>query len=158
MIRVLFLLCIGTFLLVMPIKLEAGEARFLKGPVEAELLEVVDGDTLRVRARIWLGQSISILVRLRDIDAPELKRSKCLAEKKLAEAARHRLVSLVQNRSLLLTDIAGGKYYGRVLAHVQRYEEGIKRGGRDNTLSRHMLGSNLVRPYKRGKRQDWCDN
>lgn len=156
MIRALFALFILAGLLLLPLNLRAGEARFLKGPIEAELLEVVDGDTLRVRARIWLGQSISVLVRLRGIDAPELKRPKCPAEKKLAEAARHRLAALAQGQDLILTDIAGGKYYGRVLAHVQHLKTDTKKRERGKTLSRQMLGTHLVRPYKKGRRQDWC--
>ena len=48
-------------------------AETLTGPVAAIVERVVDGDTLAVRARVWLGQDIHVLVRIRGIDAPELK-------------------------------------------------------------------------------------
>lgn len=123
-------------------------ASYLAGPVEAQLIEVVDGDTIRVRAKIWLGQSISILVRLKGIDAPELHRPKCESEKRLAQQARQHLASLVADQPLHLTSIQGGKYFGRVLAKVQINHSA--------NLSREMLQSGLVRSYKKGKRKGWC--
>lgn len=124
------------------------KASYLAGPVEAQLIEVVDGDTIRVRAKIWLDQSISILVRLKGIDAPELYRPKCKAEKQQAEQARRYLASLVADQPLQLTSIQGGKYFGRVLAKVQ-----IKQAA---NLSRQMLKSGLVRSYRKGNRKGWC--
>ena len=57
------------------------------GPVPAKVLRVIDGDTLMVRARIWIGQEIEIKVRLAGVDAPEL-RAKCERERILARPAR----------------------------------------------------------------------
>ena len=48
-------------------------AETLRGPIRADVIEVIDGDTLRVRARIWLGQQVEINVRLSDVDTPELR-------------------------------------------------------------------------------------
>ena len=45
----------------------------LAGPVPARILRVIDGDTLRVRTRIWLGMDMEIDVRINGIDAPELR-------------------------------------------------------------------------------------
>ena len=42
----------------------------IEGPVEAELVSVIDGDTLLVTARPWPQHAISVLVRIRGIDAP----------------------------------------------------------------------------------------
>ena len=44
----------------------------LPGPIAADVIKVIDGDTLPVRARIWLGQEVEINVRLADVDTPEL--------------------------------------------------------------------------------------
>ena len=46
----------------------------LPGPIPATIERVVDGDTIDVRARIWLGQEIVVRVRLAGLDAPELSR------------------------------------------------------------------------------------
>ena len=63
-------------------------AEMLPGPVPAAVIEVIDGDTVRVRARVWLGQDVETAVRIAGIDTPELRGADCDAERRLAEAAR----------------------------------------------------------------------
>ncbi len=99
---------------------EAGAQDRLAGPVPAEVLSVIDGDTIEVRAVVWLGQVVSTRVRLAGIDAPEL-RAKCARERALAERARAYLLARLEggDRSRVrLRDIRYGKYAGRVLARV----------------------------------------
>jgi micrococcal nuclease len=57
------------------------------GPIQARVLRVIDGDTIVVRARIWLGQNIDTQVCLDGVDTPELK-GKCERERRLAVRAR----------------------------------------------------------------------
>lgn len=55
------------------------------GPYSAEVLAVTDGDTLRVRVRLWPpGLLAEEPVRLAGLDAPELK-GRCPAERAGAE-------------------------------------------------------------------------
>ena len=122
----------------------AGET--LPGPQRALLLDVVDGDTIRARARIWLGTDVEILVRLDGIDAPEL-RGACPEERALAARARHRVENLAAGRELLLRDIRYGKYAGRVLARVES-------GGRD--IGAALVAEGLARDYRGGPRRPWC--
>src|SRR5690606_41457209 len=90
-------------------------AERLAGPVEAEVVRVIDGDALVVRARIWLGQTVETHVRLAGIDAPEL-RGKCAEERKKAEAARAALVGFLGEGSVALSGIEADKFGGRVRA------------------------------------------
>lgn len=53
----------------------------IPGPVPAEILHIVDGDTVGVRAHTWPGQYVEIRVRLRGVDAPEIRRVACEAER-----------------------------------------------------------------------------
>jgi endonuclease YncB( thermonuclease family) len=122
-------------------------ANQLAGPVPAELVEVIDGDTLRVRAKIWLGQEILVLVRLRGVDTPEL-RGKCDREKQMARAARELVSRLAAAGPLSLTGISGGKYYGRVVASVTNAQ------GED--LAPLLLEAGLARAYGGAKRTGWC--
>jgi hypothetical protein len=62
-------------------------AEILPGPILAVVTEVVDGDTIGVRARIWLGQDVEIQVRILDINTPEL-RGHCEKERSLALAGK----------------------------------------------------------------------
>ncbi len=122
-------------------------AEVIPGPVSADVIRVIDGDTLALRARIWLGQDITINARIRGIDAPEMN-GKCDREKMMAAAARLRLAAATGAGKVRLTRIENDKYAGRVLADVTTDE------GTD--LGAAMLGSGLVRPYDGGSRDPWC--
>lgn len=130
-----------------------GEAERLSGPVAARVVEVVDGDTLVVRAAIWLGQEVETRVRLAGIDAPEI-RGRCARERRLAGAAKtfvaRRLAAGGEaSGQVQLTDIRYGKYAGRVLARV-RAADGAELGAA-------LVAAGLARPYDGGGRRGWCD-
>src|SRR5690348_13647193 len=55
-----------------------------------EVLRVIDGDTFEARVHLWPGLTATTRVRLRGIDAPEL-RARCAEERSRAEAAREAL-------------------------------------------------------------------
>lgn len=124
----------------------------LAGPVPATVTAVVDGDTLEVRARVWLGQEIATRVRLGGIDAPEL-RSRCAQERALALRAADFLETRLAAGGAALSgirlhDIENGKYAGRVLARVETAD------GQD--LARLLLAAGLAQPYHGGRRTAWC--
>ncbi|MEQ9519259.1 MAG: nuclease [Parvibaculum sp.] len=118
----------------------------IAGPVSAAVVRVVDGDTIEVRARIWIGQDVRVLVRLDGIDTPEL-RGKCDEEKVRARAARDHLAPITGGE-VALTGIYEGKFAGRVVANVTHEAMG--------DLSLSLLEANLARPYSGGKRLPWC--
>ncbi len=122
-------------------------AETLPGPIPATVIEVVDGDTVGVRARIWLGQDVEIRVRLLDIDAPEM-RGKCETERSLAVAARDRVRARVLGRSVMLWDVEYGKYAGRVTARITLAD------GTD--LAAELVQDGFARPYDGGTRGSWC--
>ena len=65
----------------------------------AEVLRVIDGDTFEARVNLWPGLDITTRVRLRGIDAPEMK-ARCGEERVKAEAARDALrASSIRARS-----------------------------------------------------------
>ena len=116
-------------------------------PVPARVLRVVDGDTLVVRARVWPGHQVETLVRLKGIDAPELKAG-CERERALAHQARSFLEQHAAEGPAWLSDIRFGKYAGRVLARV------TVDSGAD--LSMQLLAVGLARAYAGGARLSWC--
>lgn len=90
----------------------------VEGPVTAEIIQVVDGDTILVEASPWPQQTIEVYVRLRGIDAPELH-SKCAAVREEAERAQSALEEIMPaTGEVQLTRISGDKYFGRILADV----------------------------------------
>jgi micrococcal nuclease len=114
------------------------------GPVEADLVRVIDGDTLLVNAHPWPQHAISVLVRIRGIDAPELK-SRCPAARQTAKRARDELARLATG-AIRLSNISGDKYFGRVVADVSAESSG--------DVAAAMLGSGLARSYDGGRRSE----
>ena len=118
----------------------------LAGPVQAEVLRVLDGDTVEVEARIWLGQTLRTLVRIRGADTPELH-GKCARERDLAVQARAFVTGRLGG-AVSLHDIARDKYGGRVTARV------LDARGEDITVG--LLRAGLAHPYGDGAKTGWC--
>jgi len=125
----------------------AAGSEVLPGPVMGRVLKVLDGDTIMVRARVWVGQDIEIKVRISGIDAPEL-RGRCGEERLLARKARDFLRARIGTAPVKLHLVQYGKYAGRVLARVETAD------GTD--VAQEMLRAGLARPYKGGRRKLWC--
>jgi micrococcal nuclease len=114
------------------------------GPVSAQVLRIVDGDTVEVSAYPWPQQRIDVLVRIRGIDAPELH-GKCEGERVKALRAKNRLVEFLNDQpQVILTDISGDKYFGRVLANL-----GLSDG---QDAASVLILEGLVQPYDGGKK------
>src|SRR5436309_2606231 len=87
----------------------------LRAAHPAQLLRVLDGDTFEARVHVWPGIDITTKVRLRGIDAPEL-RGRCPDERIKAEAARDALAAMLNEGDLIVQRVGLDKYGGRVLA------------------------------------------
>ena len=87
---------------------------------------IVDGDTVDVRAHIWLGQSLTVRVRIDGVDAPET-RSDCADERRLALAARDYLARRLLNREIRLIRVVYDKFGGRVRAEISDADGDIAR-------------------------------
>jgi endonuclease YncB( thermonuclease family) len=139
-------LILAALILLQPIATEASRRESLRapieGPVEAILISVIDGDTLLVEAKPWPQHSVTVLVRIRGIDAPELK-AKCADARRNAERAKERLTALAHGR-IRLTNISGDKYFGRVIADVTVEDA--------ENLGALLLAQGLVSAYDGGRR------
>lgn len=127
-----------------PVALVAQPAQ---GPYLAELVEVVDGDTLTLRVHIWLGQQVTTSVRLEGIDTPELHGA-CPEERVRAAAARDALARHAASGPLVVSDVRFDKYGGRVRARVA--------DGEGVDLAARLLAEGHARPYGGGARGIWC--
>ena len=142
----LFLLILFAFLL--PLTTVKAGPRKIEGQVFAEVVTVRDGDTIKVVAHTWPGHLVEVYIRIRGIDTPELS-GRCPSEITRAVEAKRELDRIVDGQPVMLTQISGGKYFGRVIARVQTS------AGLD--VSEHMLASGHAVPYRGRKRQSWCE-
>ena len=125
------------------------------GPIAAKLTRIIDGDTFEARIRIWFGQEITTLVRVRGFDAPELK-SRCAAEASGAHQASDLLGDFLDTATIELRDVTLDKYGGRVVATVMVSDPAFA-GEPLQDISSIMLATGLVRTYNGAARQSWCD-
>jgi len=111
------------------------------------VLRVIDGDTFEARVHVWLGLDVTTKVRLRGIDAPEL-RARCPDELQKAEAARGALMALLAEGDIQVSNVGRDKYGGRVVADAATR--------RTPNISQAMLAAGHARRYGGGRRESWC--
>jgi endonuclease YncB( thermonuclease family) len=88
---------------------------------------------------VWPGMEITTKIRLRGIDAPEL-RARCDDERLKALAARDGLAKILNEGSVGVSRVGQDKYGGRV----------------DADVSAALLARGLARRYSGGRRGRWC--
>ena len=82
-----------------------------------EVVRTIDGDTFEARVHLEPGLDLNTRVRLRGIDAPELKAS-CPQELQMAEAATGALRAMLGEGDVRIFNIGPDKYSGRVVADL----------------------------------------
>lgn len=112
-----------------------------------DVIRTIDGDTFEARVHLSPGLDLTTRVRLRGIDAPELKAS-CAQELQMAEAATATLRGMLGEGEVTIFNIGPDKYSGRVVA-----EAATKRTA---SVSSAMLAAGHARPYGGGHRSGWC--
>ncbi|TQF29297.1 nuclease [Bradyrhizobium sp. UNPA324] len=126
------------------IVLQQAEHPDVREPVD--VVRTIDGDTFLARVRQRDGRDLVVRVRLRGIDAPELKAS-CQEELDKAEAAARALRDLLGQGGVTISNLGPDKY-GRVLADVATR--------RTANLSAALLAGGFARSYNGGHRDGWC--
>ena len=112
-----------------------------------DVIRTIDGDTFEARVHLSPGLEMTTRVRLRGIDAPELKAS-CPQELRMAEAAGDALRGLLGEGEVAIYHIGPDKYNGRVVADVATR--------RTPNVSDALFAGGHVRKYDGGHRLGWC--
>jgi endonuclease YncB( thermonuclease family) len=100
---------------------------------------VIDGDTIHTTGERY---------RLLDIDAPEIHRAQCAAERRLGELAKRRLQALLETGPVAFSPDPPTERdrYGRLLAHL------IVNG---EDVACVLIREGYAVPW-RGRRANWC--
>ena len=116
--------------------------------VPAVVKYVVDGDTFSAGVKLADDTVVSVRVRIRNVDTPELH-GECIDEIVAANVARNRLAELLPVDSVVeLENVKDDKYLGRIDANVKDSR------GRD--VGQILIREKLGRAYNGGRRQSWC--
>jgi len=111
--------------------------------------KIIDGDTFMANVLLADGiEVMSVSVRLRNVDTPELK-GKCESEIIRAEYAKQRLSELIPVGSTIeIKNVKNDKYRGRIDANVF--------DSKNRDVGMILIKENVGRPYSGGKRESWC--
>jgi endonuclease YncB( thermonuclease family) len=112
-----------------------------------DIIRTIDGDTFEARVHLSPGLDLTTRVRLRGVDAPELKAA-CAEELELAEAAGEALRGLLGEGGVTIYNIGPDKYNGRIVADAATR--------RTDNVSAALLSAGHARGYVRGRRSAWC--
>jgi endonuclease YncB( thermonuclease family) len=112
-----------------------------------DVIRTIDGDTFEARVHLWPGLDLTTRVRLRGIDAPELKAS-CPQELQMAEAAGNALRGLLDEGEVTIYNIGPDKFNGRVVADAATR--------RTDSIAAALLAAGHARSYRGGHRIGWC--
>ena len=116
------------------------------GTYRAEIIRVIDGDTIEARIFIFPQLEAVYKVRLANIDTPELN-GKCLAEKQRAKQAKIYLEELLPPKSEVTLHIKHKlDSFGRIVAQLHHETQG--------SISELLLKNNHAILY--GDTREWC--
>jgi endonuclease YncB( thermonuclease family) len=122
------------------------------GPYRAEVIRVIDADTLEMAIDVWPGISVDVSVRVRGVDAPEIRTS-CKAEKRLGERATAWVRERYPQGALVRVEhVERGSFAGRVVADVARWQD-----NRWVPLAGELLDRRFAEPYRVAQAPvPWC--
>lgn len=114
----------------------------------AQVVRVIDGDTVTVHVFPWPGVIVETRIRLLGVDTPEL-RGKCEEEKAKARAAKKLVAELLPVGSRVqIRKVKQDKYAGRHDAEIWLPD------GR--SVTQILVAEGAARFYNGGKRSAWC--
>lgn len=116
------------------------------GPYIGRYVKAYDGDTVTLNILIWPDLVKNANVRIKGIDAPEI-RGDCKAEKDKAKAARDYLRELLIEAGSVFVTVHGFDKYGRPLADIEI---------QDKDLGEMLIEAGHARRYEGGTRLSWC--
>lgn len=97
-------------------------ATVFPGPYVAEIVRIIDGDTVAVSVALWPGLRADYSVRVRGIDAPEILRPDCEEERAWGEQARAQAERLYPpGQEVRLHNVSYDAFSGRVVADIRRW-------------------------------------
>lgn len=143
-------LIVLTLFLLSPASIHANSNNSFQSFFRVLFIRNFDGDSITFdipEAPAIVGKNM--VIRLRGIDTPELRSSKCQGEHNLALQAKNMVYSLLKNAKVINLHRTGRGKYFRILADVEF--DGID-------LASVLLEKKLAVQYSGGSRNhDWCE-
>jgi len=141
---------ISCALLSLFIAVASAHAGELYGPYKADVIRVIDGDTVKLGIHLWPGLVQQVNLRLVGVNSPE-KRVAPDCEKEAAKKASEFTQSFIDDAKIVtVSDVELGKFAGRALGRI------IVEGKGD--LGVALIAAGHAREYHGGHREAWCQD
>ena len=114
-----------------------------------ELIRVIDGDTIDVRADLGFDVSLKLRLRFAGINTPE-SRTRNKEEKALGLAAKARLKEVLESADSIEFESFGKGKFGRVLATPY-----VVNNDKRTDVCQLLVREDHARLYDGGKREPW---
>lgn len=127
---------------------------------KAEVIRVIDGDTIEVSVELLPDLYQTIDVRERNLDTPEKRRgiggAKCDQELAYGKVVSEYVFQLLPVGTIVqIENFKKDKYAGRIVADIKFY---MSEGGELLDLGDHLIEQGMAVPYDGGTKQKvWCD-
>lgn len=125
---------------------------------EAQVLRVIDGDTIEVQIELFPGLIRKVKMRERDLDTAESRyvgkgSAQCEREKEIGLQTKELVKSHLPPGTVIgVRNVSGGKYFGRAVGDML-----LKVDGKVVDLGDWLIGQGLAVHYDGGtKRKAWC--
>ena len=116
--------------------------------VPARVGHILDGDTFSAAVSLDADTTVSVRIRLRNVDTPEMN-GDCEYERSRAIAARDRLSEIIPVGSMVeLSNVKDDKYLGRIDANVKN--------AAGDDVGEVLIREKFGRKYNGGRRKPWC--
>lgn len=149
----LFVALLLTTWAVLDVAAKEDAPKIYSGPYEADVVRVIDADTIKMRVYTWPDHSTLINVRLAGVDTPETGRPQCRAERAKGHTATAYVKALMPiGQRINLINVMRDKFGGRVVGSLQ-----FKTSTGVDLLSDALIRrGHGVRYFGGKKTKNWC--
>ena len=120
--------------------------QLIYGPYNATVVDVLDGDTLRLKVALWPGEDRTMDIHVLGVDTPSLIGA-CDLESLMAKEARAMTRAIVGNQVRLMDVKQLGpnkSFYAQV------------RNARGERLDEALIKAGYGKAFEKGKQASWC--
>jgi len=118
------------------------------GPYTADVVRIIDGDTVVLKVHAWPGLTQKISLRLDGVNTPEKRRAPECEKIQGRKATAFTKAFIGSAQAVRISDVHLGKFAGRALGKITVPGKG--------DLGAALLQAGLAREYHGGHRDPWC--
>jgi len=118
------------------------------GPYTADVVRIIDGDTVVLNVHAWPGLTQNIHLRLDGVNTPEKRRAPECEKIQGRKATAFTTTFIGSAQAVRISGVHLGKFAGRALGKIEVPGKG--------DLGAALMQAGLAREYHGGHRDPWC--